>query len=490
MSLSAVESAASSLGAVGIGIGSNIGSGQVCRSGCRACIRDLAGADTTRPKPPDYTSYVGDDYGPYRDMIAKLEKARGVGNWVPHGYLGSRAAPAAVTRDFKDQPINLGIANLHGCTSVIVVSRKGVWASHFWEVPSFKTRVGPGPYDCVHVPDTFKRDVLGTLDYGCVFDQHPNRECGGIGSYSRDDSSMFAEDYRPRVIIVTPREKTYSPPPREGVLEFPDQVRQIKKKLRKLLPSSPPPLVVDYFSNQGPDRRVKNPANPEGFSWVYGTVLLEYNPEEYLVTPRDGRPRQFSGITITVAARKVPLFYVWKSLPCQEVRVTRQGGDARTFAEVCRGAGGASPTTDATSATPTSQVPPTTTERSETPSADPSTADTPASTEPNPPQDTNAIDPAAADALPEAEEDGRLAEEVGRLAEEVDRLAEEVGRLAEEVGRLDLRQQPDTHDDPGPLVSSMRILLDGSTTPNVEFHPNRPFAENEDGTYTTEYTDH
>ncbi|MBE3045985.1 hypothetical protein IMZ48_26290, partial [Candidatus Bathyarchaeota archaeon] len=209
MTFSAVECAASSVGAVGSGIGRNVRLGWLCSPGCGECIRQaLVVADINRRKLPDYTAYVGDDYPPYRYMITLLDEARGVGNWVPHGSLNGVCAPAAVSRVFKDKRIKLGVANLHGCTSVIVVSKMGIWASHFWEVPCFKTWVGPGQYDFAHFPDKFKRDVLDTFDYGCAFDQHPDGGCEGVAYHTRNDSSMFAEKYEPRIIIVTPREKT------------------------------------------------------------------------------------------------------------------------------------------------------------------------------------------------------------------------------------------------------------------------------------------
>ncbi|KAI0812169.1 hypothetical protein GGR55DRAFT_677765 [Xylaria sp. FL0064] len=39
---------------------------------------------------------------------------------------------------FFDQPVSLAVPHLVGCTSIIVVSRKGAWASHIWELPVFR----------------------------------------------------------------------------------------------------------------------------------------------------------------------------------------------------------------------------------------------------------------------------------------------------------------------------------------------------------------
>ncbi|KAI0202358.1 hypothetical protein F4808DRAFT_421278 [Astrocystis sublimbata] len=39
---------------------------------------------------------------------------------------------------FFDKPVSLAVPHLVGCTSIIVVSRKGAWANHIWELPVFR----------------------------------------------------------------------------------------------------------------------------------------------------------------------------------------------------------------------------------------------------------------------------------------------------------------------------------------------------------------
>lgn len=55
---------------------------------------------------------------------------------------------------FDEQEHNIYVTGLVGCTSVIVVSRLGAWASHFWETPSFSF-TGEN--------DRFQADVLDYL---------------------------------------------------------------------------------------------------------------------------------------------------------------------------------------------------------------------------------------------------------------------------------------------------------------------------------------
>ncbi|KAI1350328.1 hypothetical protein F5Y01DRAFT_286491 [Xylaria sp. FL0043] len=53
---------------------------------------------------------------------------------------------------FFDQPVSLAVPHLVGCTSIIVVSRKGAWASHIWEMPVFR-------------PDDKENEETGVLEY-------------------------------------------------------------------------------------------------------------------------------------------------------------------------------------------------------------------------------------------------------------------------------------------------------------------------------------
>ncbi|OCK73086.1 hypothetical protein K432DRAFT_399111 [Lepidopterella palustris CBS 459.81] len=39
--------------------------------------------------------------------------------------------------DFRNIRFNAGVEGLHGCTSVIVIAKRAIWMSHFWEIPGF-----------------------------------------------------------------------------------------------------------------------------------------------------------------------------------------------------------------------------------------------------------------------------------------------------------------------------------------------------------------
>lgn len=56
---------------------------------------------------------------------------------------------------FGNQVNTLAVTSLHSCSSVVVVSTKGAWASHFWEWPSF-----------THGDERFEYDVIRRLHKG------------------------------------------------------------------------------------------------------------------------------------------------------------------------------------------------------------------------------------------------------------------------------------------------------------------------------------
>src|SRR5437867_2536649 len=39
--------------------------------------------------------------------------------------------------DFNNQRFNLRVNGLYGCAVAIVISKRGMWAAHFWEFPGF-----------------------------------------------------------------------------------------------------------------------------------------------------------------------------------------------------------------------------------------------------------------------------------------------------------------------------------------------------------------
>lgn len=86
-------------------------------------------------------------------IAVPLDQAPVAGSVIEIGVSSSRFTY------FDNAEHNILVEGLVGCTSVVVVSRLGAWASHFWEAPSFRDQNnGQGT-------DPFVLDVLDYMQY-------------------------------------------------------------------------------------------------------------------------------------------------------------------------------------------------------------------------------------------------------------------------------------------------------------------------------------
>lgn len=169
---------------------------------------------------------------------------------IPHGSMQKGddivGVPSAMSQMLGKKRLKLGVVNLYGCTSIIVVSKMGAWVSHFWETPTF----WDSNYQFNQAD--FDKDITGTLSGGCIFSPTPggsNSSVEGIGCHISPDNpgAWFNDEYNPQAIIVTPRLKVLNAG--VGSLNFPNQVGQISKKLSQMLPRAPAPLIVGKISS-------------------------------------------------------------------------------------------------------------------------------------------------------------------------------------------------------------------------------------------------
>lgn len=187
---------------------------------------------------------------------------------VPHGM-----PAAAITKAFHDKQVKMGVVNLYGCTSVIIASKYGAYVSHFWEGPSF---ISPGANDhWAFNQEKFNHDVINTLGNGC----HWTENDGFQGDYffpAKVDSiclpGFHADDADTQVVIVTPWL------PGETNIKYPNQVSQIKKHIKQLLPNAAEPRVEGYFNIGQSDSLIKNERFVDNGKFTFGKVLLNFEP--------------------------------------------------------------------------------------------------------------------------------------------------------------------------------------------------------------------
>ncbi|KAK2765092.1 hypothetical protein FQN54_008791 [Arachnomyces sp. PD_36] len=102
---------------------------------------------------------------------------------------------------FEKKVLSIAVTGLYGCTSVIVISRRGAWASHIWE----------GIF--AHADDdNFQQEVIDKIHRGDNTDEHKfgvdqlrNQE--GVGSRGVIFGDQTDPEYDPKVhvFVVTPR---------------------------------------------------------------------------------------------------------------------------------------------------------------------------------------------------------------------------------------------------------------------------------------------
>lgn len=100
---------------------------------------------------------------------------------------------------FEDNFRSVTVAGLWGCTSIIVVSRRGAWASHIWQ-NAFED---DGPFQEMAIQKVHRGD--GTDDHAFGIDELMNKANEGRRGVIFGDETNPEDDPKVKVIIVTPR---------------------------------------------------------------------------------------------------------------------------------------------------------------------------------------------------------------------------------------------------------------------------------------------
>ncbi|KAE8136584.1 hypothetical protein BDV38DRAFT_283796 [Aspergillus pseudotamarii] len=184
--------------------------------------------------------------------------------WVP---LSQQSLSSALFRELGNVKFNMAVQDLYGCTSVVVVSEKGIWMSHLWENPAFATN-GPSGEWLPSADNKFEADVLNALEDG-------NQEMPGLAQFTKNGGAFIAA-YKPFAYIFYPTGSQYPNYNRA----YKARINQISQKLQRLLPLNTPPLLYQYDRAGGDMMRAK------------GKVLFQYEPNERIMQTKDGPLQQ------------------------------------------------------------------------------------------------------------------------------------------------------------------------------------------------------
>ena len=197
---------------------------------------------------------------------------------------------------------DMSVTGLYGCSSVVVLSKNGIYMSHLWEEPSFT------PYDTPYDKARFDNQILQALKNG------DGPRMPGLLALSQH-GGIFAPNSEPSTFIITP---SFALPRDKPLWRYPRQVIQTKRLLKSMIETPAgqvEPTVLTYFPQ-------RDPYDPHQRNRVSGKILFQYDPLQPLhpSTANTGcvAPRQQPMLKLWVAASPRPVFEkTWVALPHQ-----------------------------------------------------------------------------------------------------------------------------------------------------------------------------
>ncbi|KAF2877717.1 hypothetical protein BDV95DRAFT_602075 [Massariosphaeria phaeospora] len=255
-------------------------------------------------------------------IFNELTKADHQGNIVPfagsvHAFNAMGGLSSSKLLALNHVPLNAGVDGMRGCTSVIVIAKRGIWMSHLWEVPGFlnmeidpaSNRVFKGSETPVS-PEEFQHRVLDFLRHGLDTDDPVNpvrftglRELTGPTGIFEVPSEIL------KVIVVTPlftQDVHFAVIPTSNTIRFPVHVNQIIDEIKSTFPGASP-VIKAYAAIPSTD-----PLHLlEEFR--HGKIVVQYDPNHHPL----GQLYPRSIVRVWVQGEQVGDDITWNPLPHQ-----------------------------------------------------------------------------------------------------------------------------------------------------------------------------
>lgn len=165
---------------------------------------------------------------------------------VPQDHVGFQHFSTSVYQPFVNAERNVYVSHLRGCTSVVVVSRRGAWVSHFWEPTFANDRSNPNGFQ------------TGVLDY---LENGRTGEAGTQPLLDVTQSSIFGDSATTKIFIMTPATydhdlKEYIPEQKDenGNIVVPEQLATPEIEQTASLQQSDDQPLFDGATDLVPDR--------------------------------------------------------------------------------------------------------------------------------------------------------------------------------------------------------------------------------------------
>ncbi|KAL4911675.1 hypothetical protein BDW62DRAFT_207218 [Aspergillus aurantiobrunneus] len=270
-------------------------------------------------------------------------------------YYGTQRS-AAFLMGFSDYPFQTAIANMRGCTVVVLLSKYGMYMGRLWEDPGFVTETAvkfdqngqATSWAYPFVEETFNQWVLDSLHSGSVWGDDGN---GNLGWSTGGVQSQYFTDpgAEPVALILTP----YAG--HRNKIMYPYQVHRIQNYLTSAIPGLPRAKVQGYRNPLASDPGIGDDmiVSSSQMAFPWGKVLVSYNKH----TELQEDPEAFGGVScmwlmagaevrIGDNPQEVVLGKHWEATPRQAGLLARDG--APVCSSIPSGASSGSPTAAAT----------------------------------------------------------------------------------------------------------------------------------------------
>ncbi|KAL9090462.1 MAG: hypothetical protein Q9165_005223 [Trypethelium subeluteriae] len=248
-----------------------------------------------RSKKRRYFQGVADPRRHVADLSASITEHD---QWVPHGDEG-----LTTTKDwsFGSSPFSSasGIKGVWGCTAVIVISSKGIFAAHIWENPAF---IDDNEVEAEE--ENFWFYSYESLAFGAPSSGDRMPLSAGLEELAEPDH-MLNEAYNPAIFIFTPltmlSERAF-----EGILtdlRYEERIRRLSEALAGVVPSSEPPQVIGYARAENSDDTNSDELQPGRSSGFAGRAIVEADQEDFNVV---------DGHNISCFNNNLPLIGAWR----------------------------------------------------------------------------------------------------------------------------------------------------------------------------------
>ncbi|KAL4867742.1 hypothetical protein BDV12DRAFT_197893 [Aspergillus spectabilis] len=189
-----------------------------------------------------------------------------------------------------------GVKGLYGCTSVIIVSTKGVYLSHIFEDPVFIQRNDEDGEDSPTSDEFFEHASIDALVHGGYPSVQPIDDLVG----TLENPGPLHYSHQPKIFVVSPFKRG-----REGPLIYPDRAQWLADEIHVYLyppesisTNTQPPSVIGY--------KISKKHFAEMPESVEGKAIVEFVPiDHYEKTEGSGELRAIARWRLFANAREV-----------------------------------------------------------------------------------------------------------------------------------------------------------------------------------------